>query len=165
MSLHKLLPFINGSYCTKCISFLNQVRRELLELQSSDVANILDGVKLASHFARTVGGDCERLLEGDDRGRWVRFRFLGDSTDPWDERDEISCVAFFGRRPDLQGLDPRHIIFDGERTVQNFSNSITCRERRARNTGHVNLHNVQRKQGICPTSAPPCKIIKLVQPL
>ena len=73
-----------------------QVRNELLELQSSDIANILDGVKQASYF---VGGDCERLLEGD--GRWVRFRFLGDARDPWDDRDEIDCVAFFGRRPDL----------------------------------------------------------------
>ena len=57
-------------------------------------------MKRASHFARTVG-DCEKLLEED--GRWVRFRFHGEDRDPWDERDEISCVAFFGRRPDLQG--------------------------------------------------------------
>ena len=74
-----------------------QVRKELLELQSSDIANILDGVRQASHFA----SDCERLLEGD--GRWVRFRFHGDERDPWDDRDEIPCVAFFGRRPHLQG--------------------------------------------------------------
>ena len=69
---------------------------------------------LASHYARTAGGDCERLLEGD--GRWVRFRFLrGDAVaDPWDERDAVSCVAFFGRRPDLQGRrDSRHIIIKG----------------------------------------------------
>ena len=57
-------------------------------------------MKLASSNS---SGDCEKLLEED--GRWVRLRFLGDSRDPWDDRDEISCVAFFGRRPDLQGFD------------------------------------------------------------
>ena len=77
-----------------------QVRQEILDLQCWDIANILDGVKRASYFARTVG-DCEKLLEDD--GRWVRLRFHGEDRDPWDERDEISCVAFFGRRPDLQG--------------------------------------------------------------
>ena len=56
----------------------------------------------ASHFARAFG-DCEKLLEED--GRWVRFRFHGIARDPWDDRDEIPCVAFFGRRPDLQGSD------------------------------------------------------------